>query len=93
MKAVTFGEIMMRLNPEGYLRFVQADKFEATYAGGEANVAVSLANYGMDAAFCTVLPKNAIGDKCVRELRRFGVDTSRILRGEGRMGIYFLEGG
>lgn len=66
---------------------------EATFGGGEANVAVSLANYGMDAAFCTVLPKNAIGDKCVRELRRFGVDTSRILRGEGRMGIYFLEGG
>lgn len=66
---------------------------EATFGGGEANVAVSLANYGMDAAFCAVLPKNAIGDECVRELRRFGVDTSRILRGEGRMGIYFLEGG
>ena len=55
---------------------------EATFGGGEANVAVSLANYGMDAAFCTVLPKNAIGDECVRELRRFGVDTSRILRGD-----------
>ena len=92
-RVVCFGEIMLRLNPPGYLRIKQTTSFEASYAGGEANVAVSLANYGMDAAFCTVLPKNAIGDECVRELRRFGVDTSRILRGEGRMGIYFLEGG
>lgn len=92
-KIVTFGEIMLRLAPNGYNRFFQDDQLQATFGGGEANVAVSLANYGMDAAFCTVLPKNAIGDECVRELRRFGVDTSRILRGEGRMGIYFLEGG
>jgi 2-dehydro-3-deoxygluconokinase len=66
---------------------------EATFGGGEANVAVSLANYGQDAAFLSVLPDNAIGDECVKELRRFGVDTSRILRGEGRMGIYYLESG
>ena len=93
MRVITFGELMVRLQPYNYERFVQADHLEFSFGGGEANVAVSLANYGMDAAFCTVLPKNAIGDECVRELRRFGVDTSRILRGEGRMGIYFLEGG
>ncbi len=86
-RIITFGEIMMRLNPEGYLRFVQADAFEATYAGGEANVAVSLANYGEDAAFLTVLPDNAIADACKAELRRFDVDTKRIVTGEGRMGI------
>lgn len=93
MKVLTFGEIMLRLRAPGHERFFQSNMMEATFGGGEANVAVSLANYGMDAAFCTVLPKNAIGDECVRELRRFGVDTSRILRGEGRMGIYFLEAG
>ena len=93
MSILTFGEIMLRLRAPGHERFFQSNMMEATFGGGEANVAVSLANYGMDAAFCTVLPKNAIGDECVRELRRFGVDTSRILRGEGRMGIYFLEGG
>lgn len=66
---------------------------EATFGGGEANVAVSLANYGMDAQYCTVLPDNAIGDECVKELRRFGVDVSKVQRGPGRMGIYFLENG
>ena len=86
-RIITFGEIMMRLNPEGYLRFVQADKFEATYAGGEANVAVSLANYGMDVGFLTVLPDNPLTDACVRELRGFGVDTSRIVTGDGRFGV------
>lgn len=93
MKFLTFGEIMLRLKAPGKECFFQSPMLEATFGGGEANVAVSLANYGMDAAFLTVLPHNAIGDECVKELRRFGVDTSRILRGDGRMGIYFLEGG
>lgn len=92
-RIVTFGEIMMRLNPEGYLRFVQADKFEATYAGGEANVAVSLANYGQDAAFVTKVPAHEIGQAAVNELRRYGVDTSLIVRGGDRLGIYFAEKG
>ena len=90
-KIVTFGEIMMRLKSPGHERFFQSPSFEATFGGGEANVAVSLRNFGMDAAFVTVLPDNLIGDECVRELRRFDVDTSRIVRGKGRMGIYFLE--
>ena len=93
MKIVTFGEIMMRLNPEGYLRFVQADKFEATYAGGEANVAVSLANYGLDAAFVTKLPDNPLGAAARNEVRRFGVDTSSIVWGGLRLGLYFVEKG
>ena len=92
-KVVTFGELMLRLAPPGYLRFTQADTFTATYGGGEANVAVSLANYGMDAEFLTVLPKNDIAECCIRELRYFGVDTKKIVRSEGRMGIYYLEGG
>ena len=93
MKIVTFGEIMLRLNPEGYLRFVQADRFEATYGGGEANVAVSLANYGHDAAFVTKVPDNPIGQAAVNECRRYGVDTSMIVRGGPRLGIYFAEKG
>ncbi len=92
-RIVAFGEIMMRLNPERYLRFVQADKFEATYAGGEANVAVSLANFGMDAAFVTKVPANEIGQASVNELRRYGVDTGMIVRGGDRLGIYFVEKG
>ena len=92
-RVITFGEIMMRLNPEGYLRFVQADKFEATYAGGEANVAVSLANYGQGAAFVTKVPSHEIGQAAVNELRRYGVDTSLIVRGGDRLGIYFAEKG
>lgn len=92
-KVVTFGEIMMRLNPEGYLRFVQADSFEATYAGGEANVAVSLANYGNDAAFVCKVPTHEIGQCAVNSLRRFGVDTSKIVRGGDRLGLYFVEKG
>ena len=79
MKIVTFGEIMMRLNPEGYLRFVQAEKFEASYAGGEANVAVSLANYGIDASFVTKLPANPLGEAARNALRHFGVDTLDIV--------------
>ncbi|MBR6093872.1 MAG: sugar kinase [Lachnospiraceae bacterium] len=92
-KIVTFGEIMLRLAPEGYYRFVQAEKYGATYGGGEANVAVSLANYGLDAAFVTKLPKHEIGQAGVNSLRRFGVDTSFIARGGDRVGIYYLEKG
>ena len=84
---------MLRLRAPGHERFFQSNMMEATYGGGEANVAVSLANYGQDVSYLTVLPKNALGDECVKELRKFGVDTSRILRGPGRMGIYFLEAG
>ncbi len=92
-KIVTFGEIMLRLAPEGYYRFVQASTLGATYGGGEANVAVSLSNYGMDAAFVTKLPKHEIGQSAINELRRYGVDTSMITRGGDRVGIYFLEKG
>ena len=93
MKYLTFGEIMLRLKPPGVERFFQSPTLEATFGGGEANVAVSLANYGCDASFLTLLPENAIADHCIGELRRFGVDTKLIKRGSGRMGIYFLEGG
>ena len=92
-KAVTFGEIMLRLAPDGYYRFVQADKYGATYGGGEANVAVSLANFGVDARFVTKLPEHEIGQAAVNSLRRFGVDTDYITRGGDRVGIYFLEKG
>ncbi len=93
MKVLTFGEIMLRLRAPGHERLFQSNMLEATFGGGEANVAVSLANFGMDAQFCTMLPDNAIGDECIRELRRFGVDVSKVRRGKGRMGIYFLENG
>ena len=83
----------MRLNPEGYLRFVQAGKFEATYAGGEANVAVSLANYGLDAAFVSKVPAHEIGQCAVNTLRQFGVDTSLMLRGGPLLGVYYCEKG
>lgn len=92
-KVVTFGEIMLRLAPEGYSRFVQAEAFGATYGGGEANVAVSLANYGLDARYVTKIPAHEIGQAAVDSLRRFGVDTSKIVRGGKRVGIYFLEKG
>lgn len=92
-KVVTFGEIMLRLAPEGYYRFVQADTFGATYGGGEANVAVSLANYGFDAKFVTKLPKHEIGQAAVNSLRKYGVDTTDIVRGGDRVGIYYLEKG
>jgi 2-dehydro-3-deoxygluconokinase len=92
-KIVTFGEIMLRLAPEGYGRFVQAQSFGATYGGGEANVAVSLANFGMNAAFVTKLPQHEIGQAAVNSLRQFGVDTANIVRGGERVGIYFLEKG
>lgn len=93
MNVLTFGEIMLRLKSPGHERFFQSPSMEATFGGGEANVAVSLANYGMQAEFLTVLPKNDIAERCIRELRYFGVGTEKIVRGEGRMGIYFLEAG
>ncbi|MBO5200953.1 MAG: sugar kinase [Clostridia bacterium] len=92
-RIVTFGEIMLRLAPNGYYRFFQNDQMQATFGGGEANVAVSLANFGMDAAFVTKLPKHAIGQAAVDSLRYFGVDTDDIVRGGERVGIYFLEKG
>lgn len=92
-KAITFGEIMMRLNTAGYERFLQAHEFEVSFAGGEANAAVSLANYGVDAAFVTRLPDQELGQMAVNDLRRVGVDTSKICRGPGRMGLFFLEKG
>ena len=91
---VTFGEIMLRLAPPGFERFLQSPRFEATFGGGEANVAVALAGFGLPAAFVTVLPeKNALADAVIAEMRRFGVDTSAIVRGKGRLGIYFVEMG
>jgi len=92
-KYVSFGEIMLRLKTPGNERFFQSPSFEATFGGGEANVAVALANYGLDAAFVSALPANDIGEAAIRELRSFGVDTSRIVRSGERVGIYFLETG
>jgi len=92
-RAVTFGEIMLRLKSQGADRLFQTPLLEATFGGGEANVAVSLANYGVDAAFVSVLPDNEIAKACIANLKSFGVDTSLILWGKGRMGIYFLENG
>lgn len=93
MKVVTFGELMLRLAPQGYLRFAQADCYQATFGGAEANVAVSLANYGMDAAFVSKLPKHEIGQAAVNSLRKFGVDTSFVVRGGERVGLYYCEKG
>jgi 2-dehydro-3-deoxygluconokinase len=90
---LTFGEIMLRLKTPGNERFFQSPTFEATFGGGEANVAVALANYGFDAGFVSALPDNDIGGSAVRELRRFGVDTTHIKRSGDRVGIYFLETG
>ena len=92
-KVVTFGEIMLRLATPGHLRFGQANVYESTFGGGEANVAVSLANYGIGAEFVTRLPENDIADACLRELRGLGVETGNCIRGGERMGIYFLETG
>ena len=92
-RIVTFGELMLRLAPNGYYRFFQNDQMQATFGGGEANVAVSLANYGMDSVYVTKLPKHAIGQSAVNSLRQFGVDTSKIVRGGERVGIYYLEKG
>lgn len=92
-KAVTFGEMMLRLNPKGYFRFVQATDFEASYAGTEANVAVSLANFGIDATFVSKLPKHEIGQSAINSLRQFGVNTIFIKRGGPRIGVYYVEKG
>lgn len=92
-RIVTFGEIMLRLAPNGHYRFFQDDQLQATFGGGEANVSVSLANYGLDTAFVTKLPDHAIGQAAINSLRSFGVDTKFIARGGNRVGIYFLEKG
>ncbi len=92
-RIITLGEIMLRLKSPGFERLLQSGEFEATFAGGEANVAVSLANYGEDAAFVTVLPKNIIAEACITFLRGVGVDTRLIVRGGDRMGVYYLEAG
>lgn len=93
MKTICFGEIMMRLNPEGYRRFRQADRFEVSYAGGEANVAVSLANYGIQTYFFTKVPDNELGECAIEAIQRYGVHTDLILKGGNRLGIYFVEKG
>lgn len=92
-KTVTFGEIMLRLSTPSYQRFSQAKQFDATFGGGEANVAVSLANYGLEADFVTRLPENDIAESCIKDLRSYGVGTGNIVRGGSRVGIYFLETG
>ena len=92
-KVVTFGEVMLRLSTPGYLRFAQARQFDATFGGGEANVAVSLANYGVDAHFVTRLPKNDIADMCTAELKGLGVNLDGVVYGGDRVGIYYLETG
>jgi len=92
-KVITFGEIMLRLSTPGYSRFVQAQSFDVTFGGGEANVAVSLANYGLESYFMTKLPKHEIGQAAVNQLRRYGVSDKYIIRGGDRIGIYFLETG
>lgn len=93
MKVITFGEIMLRLAPYGYLKFVQTENYEATFGGGEANVAVSLVNYGIDAAFVSKLPTHEIGQCAINALRKYGVDTTFVARGGDRVGIYYLEKG
>jgi 2-dehydro-3-deoxygluconokinase len=93
MKAVTFGELMLRLAPQGYLRFVQSENYEATFGGAEANVAISLANYGIPVSFVSKLPEHEIGQAAVNSLRKFGVDTSLVVRGGDRVGIYYCEKG
>ncbi len=93
MRVVTFGEIMLRLRSPEHERFFQSPMLEATFGGGEANVAVSTANFGLDTAYITVLPDNDIGNACIMELKKFGVDTSMIKKDKGRMGVYFLESG
>src|SRR6266567_4130742 len=91
---VTFGEIMLRLAPPGYERFLQSPQFVATFGGGEANVAVALASLGQPASYVTVLPeKNPLADACIAQVRAFGVDTSCIVSAPGRMGLYFVEHG
>ena len=92
-KVVTFGEIMLRLSPPGFLRFSQVNSFDVVYGGGESNVAVSLANFGIPVDFVTRLPENDLGSCAIMELRKRGVSTENIIRGGERLGIYFLESG
>ena len=92
-KVVTFGEIMLRLATPGYKRFIQSESLTSTFGGGEANVAVSLSNYGIPVEFVTRLPKNDIAEWCISDLRKYNVGTTQILRGGERVGIYFLETG
>lgn len=92
-KVVTFGEIMLRLSPEGYYRFLQANKFDVNYGGSEANVAISLANYGINSVFITKIPSNEIGQAAINTLRQYNVDTNSIVRGGERLGIYYMEKG
>jgi 2-dehydro-3-deoxygluconokinase len=92
-RVVTFGEIMLRLSPPGFERFLQTPAFVATFGGGEANVAVSLAQFGLESEYITCLPRNAIGDAAIKALRAEGVRTDRIVRGGSRIGIYFVEAG
>lgn len=92
-KTICFGEILLRLSPEGYTRFVQAERFSAIYGGSEANVAVSLCEFGTPAAFVSRVPDNAIGQAAINSLRRYGVDTTGMARGGERLGLYFLENG
>ena len=92
-RVVTLGEIMLRLKPVGFERFFQSPALEATFGGGEGNVALSLVNFGLDATFVTALPSNPIADACIRFLRGYGVDTDYIARQGERMGSYFLEAG
>ncbi|WP_042683452.1 sugar kinase [Anaerosalibacter massiliensis] len=92
-KVVTMGEIMLRLSTPRFERFVQAESFDAVYGGGEANVAVSLANYGLDSYFVSKLPKNDIGQAAINHMRRFGINTNYVVRGGDRVGIYYLESG
>jgi 2-dehydro-3-deoxygluconokinase len=92
-RVVTFGEIMLRLAPPSFERFLQTPQFNATFGGAEANVAVAVSSFGLPAAFVTVLPENPIADAAIAELRRFGVDVSQIVRGKGRLGVYYLEAG
>ena len=92
-KVITFGEIMLRLATPGYQRFIQSNNLTATFGGGEANVAVSLANYGIPVEFVTRLPQNDIAEWCISDLKKYNVGTNKILRGGARVGIYFLETG
>mgnify|MGYP002745353583 FL=1 len=92
-KVVSFGEIMLRLQPYNYERFIQAERVQFTFGGAEANVAVSLANFGVDVSYITKLPTHMVGQAAINSLRRYGVDTTKIVRGGNRVGIYFNEKG
>lgn len=93
MKVVSFGEILLRLSSSGYTRLFQRDTMETSFCGGEVNVAVSLSNFGLNSTFVTKLPDNDVGKAATNSIRYFGVDTSNIVYGDGRMGLYYLEKG